>query len=411
MGKPIAIIVLLSAALSGCESLKDGENKISFGPKPSSINDVESFKRDKATAAVTDETIRKAVRNELSIGNPASVDPITPADYTDAGYSYVFRQCNTYFDTLIRLQHKTGFGSDMVGAGGATAGAVLGLAKASSMAIGIVAAGFGFLGTAVTSFDRRALITPYPDETKTLIIGALNRYRAAFPPSSIRTPGEAHANVQRYAELCTYSGITRAAKEALSNAKGTVTDPARPEATTLGAAISGLLGAVPALDDAQLVALYWIVTKGTAPCAAGGPCGQALALLPTAIQEMFYDDAKQFDPGPIKDKVGSELARLYAGSADFKAHADAFPNEPAAAAAVVPPKPAAAVKKGGVAAVPKTAGKELDLVDRYNFTGGEKASLVAPQTEKFGEFSFPGPVPGKTVPTAPTSAAPESPPK
>lgn len=142
-----------------------------------------------------------------------------PSEYTAAGYRYVDRACNAYFDNLILAQHKLHFAQDVTVAGGSGAATVLSLAKTAQASIGMVAAGFGFTSTILKSFDDRALLTPYPEETKALIIAALHAYRTDAPASSSSDRATALARVQDYAELCSYSGINRFAKQALATAK------------------------------------------------------------------------------------------------------------------------------------------------------------------------------------------------
>ena len=377
-----------------------------FGPDAPSMNSALNLKPERQEARQTPAELRGAIWRELSIGNEMPKNQeVSPADYTAAGYNYVYRQCSNYFDSLILYQNKTHFTNDIVVAGGSGSGAILGLAKASSAAIGGLAAGVGFVTSAINSFDNRALITPYPNETKTLILSALDTYRGSYPPAGARTPAEAIVNVQHFAELCTYSGITRAAKQALSNYKGEVSAPVDAKALTLGAAISGKLGLASALDDAQLVALYWFINKGGSPCGKPLECAAVVAALPSIKSKIVDDTGAFIKPKDLKDLVGAEFDELYSSSADFKAHADAYPAQPPVTSKTsVDAKPAAKPSGGKLT----TVATPIPLSERFNFSTTLKTKIpVAPPAEKFGVFNF-----SQQKAASPASApAAEQPPK
>jgi hypothetical protein len=185
---------------------------------------------------------------------------VSPPEYVADGYNKVYAACTNYFDGLIAIQNQTAFAGDVAGASASTSATVLSLVKASAVTVGSVAAGIGGVSSIIKSFDDRALVTPYPDETKSLILEALRQFATNAPPSTTNTPGEAIERVQHYAELCTYSGISRFAKMALSQARpqaengprsiltGADLDDARVIATSLD---------VTALSDKQYALLYW----------------------------------------------------------------------------------------------------------------------------------------------------------
>jgi hypothetical protein len=155
--------------------------------------------------------------------------PDAPA-YVQYQYNNIYRLCNIYFDSLILVQNETGYLGDTVSVTGTAAGTILGLAKASSAAIGMVAAGFGWGYSMTQNYNNRALMTPYPSETKTLVMKALDDYQNTYPAKGTETKLEAISKVQHYAENCTYSGITRLSKAALAQAKPQLTATATPAA-------------------------------------------------------------------------------------------------------------------------------------------------------------------------------------
>jgi len=146
------------------------------------------------------------------------IAPMNAPEYVQAGYNKVYSLCTTYFDDLISEKNSVGFAGDISSAGGAAAAAIMGIASVSSGAIGGMGAGVGFLTATINSFDKHELVTPYPDETKSLILKALNEFASSNSPSTTTDAGQAVDRVQQYAEMCTYSGISRFAKEALTKA-------------------------------------------------------------------------------------------------------------------------------------------------------------------------------------------------
>jgi hypothetical protein len=291
------------------------------------MNGALNLKADTVDPRAESAALKAAIWRELDIGNgpPPDGTPVKPSDYTAAGYSYVYRQCSNYFDALIKYQNETHFASDIVVAGGSTAGTIMGLLKTSSQAIGAVAAGVGFANAALNSFDNRALITPYPNETKTLILSALDKYRETVPPEKVTTATSALVNVEHFAELCTYSGITRAAKQALSNYKGDVIKSQNAETATLVSAISSKLGLTdPALSDLEVITLYWFIYDAGSPCTDINLCNKALTLVPRLKKILANVDNSLKDLSSVKGDIGDALSQLYANDTFFKTQVDNF---------------------------------------------------------------------------------------
>jgi len=284
--------------------LVDGCSEWSFGPEPPKM--VES----------SDVTAQFTSHEDMAFKT------MTPAQYVATGYNLVYSNCTNYFDALIKLQNQTGFVKDTTIAGGSAAGAILGLAKASSAVIGGLAAGVGFAAATIDSFDKRALVTPYPDETKSLILAALDKFSSDAPADTTSSPGIAIARVQHYAELCTYSGISRFAKQALQAAKlgsdnqqgSILTDADKVSA----AGIAGLLKTTQQLSQDQLALLYWyFVDKADADKT------KSLAIMknfPEAIQKLLIDKtgAPTVDEKALSNSVSVLLKTIYQGNKAFQ---------------------------------------------------------------------------------------------
>lgn len=352
-----------------------------FGPGALSLNDARAFNEKKTLPIRPESTdLAKLIHSELDIGNGAGSGPVTPAEYTAAGYNYVYRQCNNYFDSLILLQNESGFSGDLIVASGSALGTILGLARASSVAIGAIAATTGFATATVNSYNSRALMTPYPNETKSLIISALDSYRAKFPPNSISDAPEAILNVQHFAELCTYSGITRAAKQALATASGTVQQVGKGDVSVLVAAITAQLGAPDTLKPRQLAALYGYVLDDNNFKTSAFTAAIEKDLPAEVIKKLKDTDGRYADPKTtLRPLLGDELTQLYKADSDFKAAADAYPNDaPAVAGAPTPGGAGGAGKAGGAAGGPKAASVPTTATTR---------SLTV-QSERFGHVDY-----------------------
>ena len=398
--------VLALGLLAGCSSEESRGSLLSgkFGPAAMSENEVRAFSEDKTRPKRPNAAdLRARVLSELDIGNNAlddeagaklAVDKNLPPpgprriraeEYTAAGYSYVYRQCSNYFDGLIMLQNENGFNGDLVSASGSAVATIMGLVRASSASIGAIAATTGFASTTFNAFNTRALMTPYPTETKTLILGGLDDYRAKYPPDASKDAATAILNVQHYAELCTYSGITRAAKKALAAVKieaspaggdaaaGTTPQPSA-EALALRAGISAKLK-VATMKPKEFAWLIEYVLNDKYKTAEDALRIRS-TLPPDVTSQLPLTAAGAQEPTKLKSEVGSQLVQLKAADAEVAVWLKSYPNDytpPPAAVAAVKPAPSVekskdvAQKKPGVPAGKQISTKELRaLIKKLN---------------------------------------------
>ncbi|WP_133244949.1 hypothetical protein [Caulobacter radicis] len=279
-GRGVALAMgVLSLGLGGCET-------ISFGPKAPNSPTLEDVK-----------TTADGISTQVGLAGG-------PVRYVEAGYYGVDKACNAYFDNLIQAQNIAGFSSDAITAAGAAGASVEALRKNSALAarqLARIAAGGALANAVVGAYDRRALMTPYPSETKTLIVEALYKFRQENPLSDVRTGAQAALVVERYAEICTYSGITRFAKLALSRAPTPAVT--NPPSTMLNGAQVAAAGGIEALlkvdagslSDRQLAILQYYVNELPDPAAAPEASVLLLQELPSGIQEQLAPGRK-----PIK---------------------------------------------------------------------------------------------------------------
>jgi hypothetical protein len=147
---------------------------------------------------------------------------MAPAEYARAGYTIVDENCNDFFDTLSRATNTLQMSKSDWTALGAAAAAILALAHSTAKPVGITAAAFGFGSIAFDNYQKYALLTPYPDQTKKLVIQALKAYEKDSPPGDATDMIGADARVSGYAQICTYSSIASLAQEAINKATASV---------------------------------------------------------------------------------------------------------------------------------------------------------------------------------------------
>lgn len=307
-GPAMALVASASVGLTGCSTALDR-----FGPQAPMLPS------PAAVGKLAEDTNREAARAG------------SPAEYVQYGYNLNFETCSAYFDALIKLQNQTRYTGDLVTAGGTAVSAMVGLRKNAEDAANSlvrIAAGSSFLGTVLSSFDERALMTPYPTETKTLILDGLSQFEARALPASAITYSQATMLVQRHAELCTYSGISRAAKQALTRARPQQDDEPAPSKLTAQdnekvTRISfALLMGSSRLDERQIALLhYYLNTKPTA-FKDTDRAEALLAELPAGVAKLLRKgDGTLKDPATVPNMMAikADLAAIFTAN---KAMAD-----------------------------------------------------------------------------------------
>jgi hypothetical protein len=333
--------------------------RLNFGPKAPKIP-------RRAEVAGNADDIRINVKNA---GGAES--------YVSAGYSVTWNACSNYFDTLIKMQNQTGFAGDFVTAAGTATSSMVALRKNAADAaksLARIAAGASFVTTVLSSYDDRALMTPYPSETKSLILAALQAYEKSAPPDSATTYSQAAMLVERHAELCTYSGITRFAKQALAlaqiesdeqTAQSVLT---RPDQIDLASTSMALQLGQQNLSDTQLALLYsYIVLKK--PIHTDAAADALFEKLPTQIDALGRnptDTTKRLDPDQVIQFVAAKtfLKNIADRNSAFKAMAANAAEQLVAKPATTPTTSAAASlgpNTESTTAEPETTGQKTTL--------------------------------------------------
>jgi hypothetical protein len=153
-----------------------------------------------------------------ALSNAASIAGVKDAaTYVRVGYELVDRECGTFFDALDKAEDQATFARQELTLGGAGAAGILSALKAGTVPITITGIAVPLVANSIENYQNTKLLTPYPDETYSLIKAALKSYQAAAT-APVDIYDAAHL-VQGYASICTYAGIHQLAKQALNNAK------------------------------------------------------------------------------------------------------------------------------------------------------------------------------------------------
>ncbi len=185
------------------------------------------------------------------------------------GYTYVDRNCESYFNSLTRIQRDRQTTTAEVALIGAAAGGVLAALKASAKAIALVGIGTGFTAASIETITGGVLYELDASTTRTLTFKALQKYQEeAPPPKDIGTFADAVFILQGYGEICLPPTIEAMVKSAVKSAS--------PENLTRSSGRDSFLGTiaqqradelaaflgVSRIGDRQLVILYWLFDQG-----------------------------------------------------------------------------------------------------------------------------------------------------
>lgn len=257
----------------------------SFGPRAPSIPDTAWLQQQYADVAAL---------------------PGAPPDYVGAGYASAYKACGDYFDALIQMQNVVGFSRDVtksIGIAGTGFSALLKQATLAQRQVTRWSTGVTLVDAGLGAFEDRALMTPYPSETKTLILRAMTAYEQLNPPGAADSRARAYGFVTGYAEICTYSGVTRYAKQALANAepKAGVAPSSTGSDQRLFKAIATTLGdASTPLSVRQVAALYYhLVSNPTWDAQAPAAVKQRQALIAELPEALRGALLTQGEPKPV----------------------------------------------------------------------------------------------------------------
>jgi hypothetical protein len=186
---------------------------------------------------------------------------VTAAQVAELGYSTVSDSCDVYFTALIKTNNRIQLTKADLTSFGTAAAVISTLTGGTTKVVGGTAALFGLASSITSNFEQYAFATPYPVQTNLLITKALTAYAQAAPPSGMVTIQQAVASVAGYARLCSFTGISVLAQQAIAagvpvNTAGTSSIYSTSDRTQYLNNVDALL-AVPgkSLADAEYVTL------------------------------------------------------------------------------------------------------------------------------------------------------------
>lgn len=322
----VCTATLLAVALSGCITT----------PSPSvpAASDIAASVRALYSAA------------GVNVPTQAGSDPriIDVSVFAQVGYNLVDAQCSQYFDAITEAHSGLKMTASDITAAGAAAAVISTLARASARQIGITAAVFGFGGVAVNNIEQYAFATPYPTQTRTLVLKALTAYRQASPPASAKTLPEAMDDVAGYANLCTFAGIASLSEQAIAagtpvNVSSTQSLFTSDERTSYLAPIDVLLSLPSGVEPTDTD--YAILAAISDPALDATKIPPLLSKLSSgvsgAVSTEVFDAATQA-PKPIVRSLWKLFAALMTANSGFAAQVGGYET---GAVVTRPPKPAA----------------------------------------------------------------------
>jgi hypothetical protein len=259
---------------------------------------------------------------------------ITPVEYAVAGYTLADESCNSFFDLLAQATNNVQMTkADWTALGAATA-TILALTHSTSKPVGIAAGLFGLGAAGFDNYQKYALLTPYPDQTKKLVIQAMQAFRSQSPPEQATDILNADARVSAYARLCTYSSISSLAQQAISTASpqavnvGTKTIFTTAGDQQLVQTIDSALGLQSqSVSDQDLALLAIMTTSGTDPKLLP----QIAAKLSAPVAAAVWDSTSKALKQSVVPQIQGPLAQLASSNSDFKKLIDSINSATAAA--------------------------------------------------------------------------------
>jgi hypothetical protein len=230
---------------------------------------------------------------------------VSAPEYALGGYQLARSACDTYFDDLIEASNDVQMSKADIAAAGVAAATIASLAHASTKAVGVTAAAAGLVGILLDNYQNYALITPYPVQTRSLVLGAMDTYRNSKPPENATSLMDASDRIAGYAEICTYSNIAALAAQAIATAKTTDTGGATSlfsasERATVLQPVKDMLGLSSATLTDDNFAELAIIGSSDGSDAAKKLNPVIAKLLPTDVAAAAYDGGTQGPTAKLK---------------------------------------------------------------------------------------------------------------
>ncbi len=267
---------------------------------------------------------------------------MSPSEYARTGYNEVREACDKFFTTLIQKTNSTQLSKADWTALGTAAGTIIALAHAgASKPVGIAAAAFGLGASAYDNYQKYALLTLYPEQTKTLVFKTLDAYEASSPASAAADIVDADSRVSAFAAICTYSNINVLAQNAIATTTPTVA-PAAPSTvfTTQAeldkvAEIEQVLG-VASISDADLATLELMAKKQAGETDVVASLSSMADSLSAPVKKAVWDGAAVINT-KFTSTVTADLTALMGNQQFAKLVNDSIAKSKAATPTATPP--------------------------------------------------------------------------
>ena len=130
------------------------------------------------------------------------------SNYLNAGFGLTDVYCDRFFIVALEAAQKRRFERDTGTTVAALVQSVLGFANAGKVATGITASGFTAIDSTYKNIDTAFLVAPDMPNVRSLVMSAQTELRAqVFGGALPQTYAGARSIIERYAGLCTFSGM------------------------------------------------------------------------------------------------------------------------------------------------------------------------------------------------------------
>jgi hypothetical protein len=266
------LLVVAAALLGGCQSVEPLRPDISARPVPSRLDEIayinvlrEAYVQAEGPLCYNGSKL-KPFKDKFAEGLPrydeeqetsAGGQCITYRDqpseedlhrYLDAGFGLTDLYCQRFFTIAANSAQNRRFQRNAGNTLDALMGTVLTAAKAGTTALGIVNGGFEAVDATYQNIDSSFLVAPEMETVRKLVHAAQADYRARarndanFPK---RYPA-ARAVLERYAGLCTFTGMRQLVTDSVKGQTSELTAAAAKAGTNTAPPAPLVPGAVPA---------------------------------------------------------------------------------------------------------------------------------------------------------------------
>lgn len=148
-------------------------------------------------------------------------DPAAILRYVQAGFGLSDLYCQRFFIVASQAALRRRFARNVGTATDSLVGTVLSLATAGETAIGIINAGFGAIDSTFQNMDDSFMVAPDLENVRALVHASQDAYRTETLGKNLpQSYAAARAVIERYAGICSYTGMRRLVNVSVSDQSG-----------------------------------------------------------------------------------------------------------------------------------------------------------------------------------------------